>query len=108
MTMPTSSPTTTEQDSHSQLSMPNAHNIKKVAATMSTELRLVPSDRAPSRSFIRAFSLVRTAKMPTRESRMPTAAISMGAMTALTCISVSSAWRKAAAPNAAVARMEPQ
>ena len=75
---------------------------------MSTELRFVPKDRALSRSFMVAFSRVRTAKMPRTESRMPTAAMSIGAMTALYCISVSPEWIKAAAPSAAVARMEPQ
>ena len=39
---------------------------------------------------------------------MPTAAINIGAITALNCITVSAEWIKAAAPNAAVARMEPQ
>ena len=42
------------------------------------------------------------------ERIIPTAAISIGAMTALNCISVSPEWIKAAAPRAAVARMEPQ
>ena len=108
MMMPTSSPTTTEQEIHCQLSMPSSHRMRKVAATMSTELRLVPRERAFSKSFIFASSLVRTANMPIRDSNIPTAAISMGAMTALNCITVSPLCRKAAAPRAAVARMEPQ
>ena len=41
-------------------------------------------------SFIPASSLVRTAKIPMMESKIPTAAISIGAMTALNCITVSS------------------
>ena len=108
MTMPTSRPTTTEHEIHIQLSSFSSQRMRNVAATMSTELRLVPKPSAPSRSFIVAFSLVRTEKMPMMESRMPTAAISIGAMTALYCIIVSPLCMKAAAPSAAVARMEPQ
>jgi Na+/H+-translocating membrane pyrophosphatase len=62
----------------------------------------------PSNSFIPAFSLVRTAKIPMIERTIPTAAISIGAITALNCITVSSEPIKAAAPKAAVARIEPQ
>ena len=106
--MPTTSPTTTEQDIHTQLSSFNSQRIRKVATTISTELRFVPKAREFSRSFIPAFSLVRTEKMPIIERIIPTAAISIGAMTALNCISVSPEWIKAAAPRDAVARMEPQ
>ena len=49
-----------------------------------------------------------TENMPKMESRMPTAAISIGAMTALNCMSTSPPAMNAAAPNAEVARMEPQ
>ena len=41
------------------------------------------------RSFIFAFSLVRTAKIPIIERIIPTAAINIGAITALNCIAVS-------------------
>ena len=46
--------------------------------------------------------------MPRIESRMPTAAISIGAITALICNASEPAEEKAAAPSAAVARIEPQ
>ena len=91
-----------------QLLRPSSHRIKNVAPTMSTELRLVPSESAPSRFFMVAFSLVRTEKMPIIDSSMPTAAMSMGATTALYCITTSPCSRYAAAPRALVARMEPQ
>ena len=108
MMMPMSRPTTTEQLMSAQLSMSSSHMMTNVATTMRAELRLVPTDSEPSRSLMVAFSLVRTAKMPMMESRMPTAAISIGAMTALNCMAVSPEWRNAAAPSAAVERMEPQ
>ena len=76
-----------------------------MATTISTELKLVPVANEPSSSFIPASSLVRTAKIPMMESKIPTAAISIGAMTALNCITVSSEPMKAAAPKAAVARI---
>ena len=67
----------------------NNKKIKKVATTISTELRFVPKANEASRSFIFAFSLVRTAKIPIIERRIPTAAISIGAITALNCMAVS-------------------
>ena len=42
------------------------------------------------------------------ESRMPTAAISIGAITAFICSSSEPTEEKAAAPSAAVANTEPQ
>lgn len=42
------------------------------------------------------------------ESTIPTAAISIGASTALSCIAMPSAVANAAAPSAAVASTEPQ
>ena len=76
--------------------------------TISTELRFVPKPSALSSCFMSASSLVRTAKIPMMESTIPIAAISMGAITALNCISVLPVPMKAAAPKAAVARIEPQ
>ena len=57
--------------------------------TINPALRLVPVDKALSNSLIPAFSLVRTAKIPMMDKMMPTAAISIGAMTALNCMAVS-------------------
>ena len=108
MMIPTIKPTITEQEIHSQLSNFSNHRIKKVATTIKIELRLVPKASEFSKSFIFAFSLVRTEKIPIMESNIPTAAISIGTITALNCISVSPEWIKAAAPRAAVARIEPQ
>ena len=108
MMTPTSSPTTTDTAMPCQLSSPSSHRMRNVAAIISTELRFVPRDSAASRFFMEAPSLVRTAKMPAMDSKMPTAAISMGAMTALNCITVSPVSMKAEAPSAAVERMEPQ
>ena len=68
------------------------------------ELPLTPTPSAPSSCFIEAPSLVRTKKIPSTESRIPTAAINIGASTASICIPPA----KAAAPSAAVARIEPQ
>ena len=82
--------------------------MRNVAPTMSTELRFVPNDRERSNPFMPASSLVRTAKMPMMDRMMPTAAINIGAMTALNCMSTSPVAMKAAAPSAEVARMEPQ
>ena len=91
------------------------YRIRNVAPTISTELMLVPTASEPSRSLIEAFSLVFTVKMPMMESMMPTAAISMGAITALSCRATAAsspiteaAPAAAAAPSAAVARIEPQ
>ena len=87
--MPTSRPTTTAQEIQTQFCNCKSHRIKKVATTISTELRFVPNASEPSRSFIFAFSLVRTAKIPIIERIIPTAAINIGAITALNCIAVS-------------------
>ena len=106
--IPTSSPTTTEHPMSAQLLIPRSQRMRNVAATISTELRLVPKERAASRFFIEASSLVRTEKIPTMERRIPTAAISIGAITALYCITTSPVSRYAAAPSAEVARIEPQ
>ena len=108
MMIPTASPTTTAHAMYCQLVIFSNHKIPKVAATISRELRFVPRESACNSSFIFAPSRVRTVKIPMMESRIPTAAISIGAMTALNCISVFPEPIKAAAPSAAVARMEPQ
>ena len=56
--------------------------MPKVASAISAELKLTPTPSERSSSRIEAPSFVRTRKMPTIESRMPTAAISIGASTA--------------------------
>ena len=86
--------------------MPNVAAAIKMAAV------LVPRLKAPRSCFIPASSLVRTKKMPIKESSTPTAAINMGANTAFSCISAPAALcvaavAKAEAPNAMVAKMEP-
>ena len=73
---------------------------------MSTALMLVPTESDVSRFFIVAPSFVLTMKMPISERNMPTAAIIIGAMTALSCMSGLSA--NAVAPRAAVLRILPQ
>ena len=78
----------------------------KDAAAISMAETFVPSPRDLSRSFIVAPSLVRTRNIPISERNIPTEAIIMGAMTALSCISILKA--KAVAPRAAVLRMLPQ
>ena len=78
--------------------------MPNVQTAISAELVLTPVPSAPSRFFIVAPSFVRTRKMPMTDSMMPTAAISIGASTACICMSPA----KAAAPSAAVARIEPQ
>ena len=75
---------------------------------INTELRLVPMASAFSSSRIVAFSFVRTAKIPMIDNMIPTAAINIGATTALYCISTSPDATNAAAPNAEVAKIEPQ
>ena len=85
-----------------------AQRIRKVNITIKIELKLVPNDSDLSRSFILASSLVRTEKIPRIESRIPTAAISIGAITALNCIFISLVVMNAAAPRADVASIEPQ
>ena len=73
---------------------------------MRIALRLIPKFSEPRSWRIVAFSFVRTVKIPRMESRIPTAAMIMGAMIALNCIVPSAA--KADAPSAAVASIEPQ
>ena len=73
---------------------------------MSIALTLVPSESERSKSFIEAPSLVLTRKMPINDKKMPTAAIIIGATTALSCISAFMA--NAVAPKAAVDRILPQ
>ena len=77
MIIPTNSPTTTAQEIQIQLSSCKSHRIKNVAATISTELRFVPKANEPSKSFMVAFSLVRTANIPIIERIIPTAAINI-------------------------------
>ena len=79
-----------------------------MARAISSELKLTPTPSERSSSRIVAPSFVRTRKMPMIESRMPTAAISIGASTALSCRASLPAEAKAAAPSAAVASTEPQ
>mgnify|MGYP006946704810 CR=1 FL=1 len=82
--------------------------IRNVPITMRTELRFVPVESALSNSFMPAFSYVRSANMPIMERIIPTAAINIGAITAVNCISVLPVPMKAAAPSAAVASIDPQ
>ncbi len=72
---------------------------------MRTELVLTPRPRAPRSCFWLAPSFVRTRKIPKMERSVPMAAMTIGAMTALSWRSPRP--RKAEAPRAAVARMEP-
>jgi len=103
MMMPASRPQTIAH----QTPVPNSSTrmMKKEAITIRTELKLTPRPRALSSCFWEAPSLVRTTKIPTIESSVPTAAITIGATTALSCRA--GLPRKAAAPRAAVARIEP-
>ena len=82
--------------------------MPNVAPAISSELKLTPTPSERSSSRIEAPSRVRTRKMPMIESTIPTAAISIGASTALSCIAMPSAVANAAAPSAAVASTEPQ
>ena len=67
----------------------------------------MPTLRDFSKSFSVAPSFVRTAKMPMMDKTTPMAAMSIGAMMARIWTSVP-ALKKAEAPRAMVARMEPQ
>ena len=80
--------------------------MAKVATAIKAALTLVPLLSEPRSCFVVAPSLVRTIKMPSNERKIPTAAISMGAMTALNCMSL--CMEKATAPRAAVERILPQ
>ena len=82
--------------------------MPKVATAISSELKFTPTPSECSSSRIVAPSFVRTRKMPMIESRMPTAAISIGASTAFICKASEPADAKAAAPSAAVASTDPQ
>ena len=107
MIIPATSPVMTEHDSPIQLLMPSRYNIPNVAKAINTALTFTPTPNDCSSSRIEAPSRVRTRNMPIIESRMPVAAISIGASTAFTC-SDSPIEAKAAAPSAAVARTAPQ
>ena len=73
---------------------------------MKTEEKFTPRLSDFSSWLIPAFSLVLTRKIPITDRNTPTAAISIGAKTALSCIPP---WpMKALAPRAAVARTLPQ
>ena len=105
---PTNSPITTAQDMYIQFSSCKTHKIRNVAAIINIELRFVPKERALRRSFIFAFSFVLTEKIPIIDRTIPTAAINIGAITALNCISISPLPINVAAPSAEVASIEPQ
>ena len=107
MMIPTNSPTTTEQEIPNQLDNPIIYSIPNVAAATSNDERWVPQPRARSSCLAVASSRVRTRKMPTSEQSRPTAATIIGANTACFC-TVAPCEAKAAAPNAAVAKIEPQ
>ena len=107
MMTPAARPEMTENDSPSQLSMPSRYRMANVAPAIRMALTLVPTDSERSRSFMVAPSLVRTRNMPSSDRNTPTAAISIGAMTARSWIS-SPATPNAAAPKAAVDSTEPQ
>ncbi|OPZ70609.1 MAG: hypothetical protein BWY83_01549 [bacterium ADurb.Bin478] len=83
MTMPEIKPMTMDHQTPigrpSSLTMPNERSMIRI------ELLLTPRLNAESSSFWVAPSLVRTRKMPRIDSRVPTAATSIGAMTALYC-----------------------
>ena len=80
--------------------------MTNVAIAISTALTFVPNERERKRSFIVAPSLVLTKKIPINDKKIPTAAIIIGATTALTCIVGFMA--NAVAPRAAVERILPQ
>ena len=110
MITPASRPTTTDRETchHWLLSVPNSHaKMPNVAAAMSTAAVLVPRLNAPRSSFIPAPSFVLTKKIPNNESNTPAAAMSIGANTALSCNPSTAEVANAAAPRAAVARIEP-
>ena len=111
---PASKPTTTESEvchhmlARSPVSLPKRkYMMPKVATAISTAAALVPRLNAPRSSFMPAFSLVFTRKIPMMESNTPTAAISIGASTALNCKPSTAAVANAEAPKAIVAKIEP-
>ena len=82
MITPAARPEITENDSPTQFSISRKYSMPKVAAAIRTALTFVPSESERNRSFIVAPSFVRTRKIPKSERNTPTAAISIGAMTA--------------------------
>ena len=106
MMTPAANPVTTEKLTPNQLVMPKKYKMRKVAMAISTAATLVPRLKDFSKSFIVASSLVRTKKIPIRLKKIPTAAIIIGATTALSCMSPLAT--KAVAPNAAVDKILPQ
>ena len=82
---PASRPTITENDIPSQLGICSRYSTTNVAIAMSTELRLVPNPSDLSSWLIPAPSFVRTVYMPIIDRNTPTAAIIIGANTALSC-----------------------
>ena len=101
MITPARRPTTTENDIPSQFSIPSPHRMKNVAIAIKTELVFVPLLKAPRSCFILVSSFVLTIKIPITERSTPTAAISIGANIALSCIPSIADLAKAAAPRAA-------
>ena len=83
--MPTKRPTTTAQLIQNQFSIPKLYKMPKVAIAIRTELRFVPTAKDFSNWPMPASSFVRMAKIPMIERMIPTAAISIGAITALYC-----------------------
>ena len=81
--------------------------MPNVAAAIRMAAVLVPRLNAPSSCFMPAPSLVFTRKIPMMDSNTPTAAISIGANTALYCMPSTAEVAKAEAPKAMVAKMEP-
>ena len=82
--------------------------MTKVATMMSIELKLIPVESDFRRSFNLASSRVRTVNIPMMERMIPTAAMSIGAITALNCMVLSPLPMNAAAPRAEVASIDPQ
>ena len=80
--------------------------MTNVATAIRPAARFVPIPSERSRSRMVAFSLVFTANIPMSERKIPTEAIIIGAITALSCISTFMA--NAVAPSAAVERILPQ
>jgi len=89
MIIPTINPTTTANEIFTQFCKFSIQRIRKVATTIKAELKFVPTASEPNNSFMPAFSFVLTEKIPIMERRMPTAAINIGAITALNCMVVS-------------------
>ena len=103
---PAASPLNTENETPIQFSICIKYRIANVATAMRAAATFVPRLSECSSSFMVAPSFVRTRNMPISDRNMPTAAMTIGAITALSCISESRA--NAVAPMAAVLRMLPQ